>query len=212
MKIQLNDAALELKQSVAELSGIGFSSCGFFMRMAIEKIARDLEVTSTGSLWIKNPEITFFDDFRTAMIGNDTNATSSDMIYGTSAIYFKKINNLPHFTFQMFGSFIASKGLSSSFRACAFREIGSCRFSEQVRIPESRRDSEGRRDSIFTAWAERHLYVVCQLKTSGDGFFIHVGHGDIPEAINSKLIHSADNVSSIFDIASFFDALDKFVV
>jgi len=204
VKIKINGSILEIGSPAGDIVRAGFSHCGLFVRRPAKRYAKTYGIESDNALWIKNPEIICFDCY--PITGNDPNARSSDAIYGTSAFAFFSTNNVSHLFFQIFGSVTYARGFANDFRVCAFTKLGSARFSKQIRIPRYLRDKDGGREAIFTAWSGAGRYIVCELRPMGDGCYIHIGHGDIPENIDCMLVNEANEIDDVSD-NSFFDSL-----
>jgi hypothetical protein len=154
-------------------------------------------------MWIKNPEITFFDDFRTRCQGVNPAATSTEAIFGTSVFVVLRDNNVVRLHVQLFRSVTYARGLANDFRRNAFELFGACRASEPTLIPRYLNDSQGGRDSLLCAWHDQTGYLICELNPTGNSCFIHIGDGHWPSAYEQKLTWQAATLDDVSDTRFF---------
>ena len=201
-KLQINGHSIGIGSTQDSAKTAGLKSLGLLHRLTLRGFLRRWGHEHK-CMWIKNPEITFFDDFRTRSRGNNPAATSLEAIFGTSAYVLLRDNKVARLHVQLFRSVTYARGLANDFRRGAFESFGACRATEPTLIPRYLNDRQGGRDSLLCAWHDQSGFLICELTPTGDSCYVHVGAGRWPSVIEPGLTRQAATLNDVSD-TSFF--------
>ena len=192
-----NGQHLRLGMPEQTLASFGFSKPGLFLRATLRNFPRRFGDNYDYWLWLKNPEIVCFEDYRTRSLGNDPKATSLEAIFGTSIFAFIKDNVVIRLHAQIFKSAIYARGFAIDFRSCAFKVFGPCAHSKPIRIPRYPNDQKGVRDANLTFWNDQDQYLICELSSTGDNCYVHFCNGHVPAEIAASLTNSTSTIEEL---------------
>ena len=201
-KLQVNGHAIGIGSTRNSIEKAGFRNLGLLMRLSLKGFLNKLGHYDN-TLWVKNPQVIFFDDFRTFSQGNDPSATDPEAIFATSVFAILRDDTVVRLHVQLFKSVTYARGLANDFRRNAFKAFGACRSSEPTLIPRYRNDRQGGRDSLLSAWQDQRGYLICELNPRGDACYIHAGIGHLPPVIERDLTSRATAMDDLSD-TSFF--------
>lgn len=202
-KLKVNGYSIGIGSTQNFVESAGFKSLGLLLRFTLRNFLRQWGRNDKCAMWIKNPEIIFFDDCSTLFQGNCPAATSSESIFGTSALVVLCDDAVVRLHVQLFRSVTFARWLANNFRRNAFEFFGACRTSEPILIPRYPNDRQGGRDSLLSAWQDQSGYLIFQLSPGGDSCYIHAGVGQWPTFIETSLTLQAISMGDLSD-ASFF--------
>lgn len=202
-KLKVNGHPIGIGSSRISVESAGFRSLGLLLRFSLRDFLTKWGRDDKCAMWVKNPELVFFDDFRTRSKGNDPAATSQEAIFGTSAFAIFRDDAVVRLHVQLFRSVTYARGLANDFRRNAFEVLGACRTSEPTLIPRYLNDRQGGRDSLLSAWQDRSGHLICELNPEGDSCYIHAGIGQWPLDIERALTSQAATMDDLSD-TSFF--------
>ena len=205
-KLKINSHSIGIGSTQDSAKTAGLKSIGLLGRLTLRGFLRRWGDDHTCAMWIKNPEITFFDDFRTRSQGNDPAATDPEAIFGTSVFIVLRDSNVVRLHVQLFRSVTYARGLANDFRRNAFELFGACRVSEPTLIPRYLNDRQGGRDSLLCAWHDQTGYLLCELSPTGNSCYIHIGTGHWPSVNEQDLTWQAATLDDVSD-TSFFATL-----
>lgn len=179
------------------LLSIGFSKPGLFIRWMLKNLVIKWNVKCDYILWIKNPTIMCFDDYRTEAIPNSPLATTPEQIFATTVFALIRNNQTIQLEVQIFQSYTWARGFAIDFRDCALNRFGNCRCSKPTLIPRFRNDLNGIKDTKFCAWNTATDFLICEMSNTGDSCYIHWAEGDMPSNVEPLLTNSAGNIDEI---------------
>ena len=201
-KLEVNSHLIGIGSTRDVIVVAGFKNLGSFQKIALKRFFGRWG-GERKCMWIKNPEITFFDDFHTRSRGSDPTAASPDAIFGTSVYVLFREDYVVHLHVQLFGSITYARGLANDFRRNAFEQFGACLTSEPTLIPRYTNDLRGGRDSLICGWHDQNAYLLCELKRTGRNCYIHAGSGRWPSSLDTSLTRQAASLDDVSD-TSFF--------
>lgn len=202
-KLKVNGHPIGIGSTRSSLESAGFRSLGLLLRFSLRGFLTKWGRDDKHAMWVKNPEVIFFDDFRTRSQGNDPAATSPEAIFGTSTFAILRDDAVVRLHVQLYRSVTYARGLANDFRRNAFEMLGACRTGEPTLIPRYLNDRQGGRDSLLSAWQDRSGYLICELSPEGDNCYIHAGIGQWPLIIERALTSRAATMDDLSD-TSFF--------
>ena len=202
-KLKVNGYPIGIGSTRNSVESAGFRSLGLLLRLSLSGFLAKWGRYNKCAMWVKNPELIFFDDFITRSKGNDPAATSLEAIFGTSVFAILRDDAVVRLHVQLFRSVTYARGLANDFRRNAFEMLGTCRSSKPILIPRYLNDCQGGRDSLLSAWQDRSGYLICELSPAGDSCFIHAGIGEWPLVIERGLTSRAATMDDLSDTSSF---------
>lgn len=194
--ITVNGDTVYIGQTINELQS--FSAVGLLSKLALAPL-KQWGNNQGRWIWSKNPEIIFFGDLLTRVIGNDPQATSRELICGTSAYLHIQNNRVARLHTQIFSSIVIARDLGKTVRSDLFRLFGPCLCSGPIKLSRWPKDTSGTRDTLISAWETKLGHVVFQISQNGDGVFVHVIQGGIPHVIKNVLSHKAKNIHDLME-------------